>query len=420
MFFPRLTPKRFQHRHMALLSVLVGFSILWIIERPLGTDNNKDNNISIDITTKISDSLVDDNHPLSSTTTTTNTNIINENSDNTITSNLRHDVTLVIGYFDLKRKGHQVKHTRTMYEDIGKNVLSIQSPMIIFTDDPNLIEVRKKLVPSNIALTHYVKQSLENLTTWKNHYNRISQLMPLDPEVRSFKYSAALFTLYHAKTELVAMAIELNPFQSQKFLWIDLGSLRDWGGINVKEYQMDWPKPSLMYRLGDEGRVILQGVGGAVIPCSSARIINPQEPYNPPLIENIKYTDPLQVPGPVNPGIWFIAGSLFGGDLKSLLKFHQVYSSTLSHYLQQEISRYDLIDQHLMGAIACTRSDLVSIVRPPPKCCIQRVNRKWFFLYMYLGKETFPEEPYSRQELLERGGKIGNSNNNNNDDGGNT
>jgi len=278
--------------------------------------------------------------------------------------------TLIVAFVNLRRINASQKHSETHYTSVGRNVLSLASPMVLFTDDDGIAKLRQEVAPRPLE-THVERLTYAELGAVQRHLERIRALVPLDPEARTFThFSPELFALYHAKTEIVARAVRLNPFRTRKFLYVDLGSLRDWGGINVKEYVLPnkWPRPDRVPLLGADGRVLFQGVGGARPPCSSAHLVEPQGSYAPPLPESY-LARPLDVPGPSHPGQWFVAGALFGGDGAALLAYDALYRSTLAAYLDQpDRDRYDLSDQHLMAALACAHPELGAVVRPPEMC----------------------------------------------------
>jgi hypothetical protein len=156
--------------------------------------------------------------------------------------------------------------------------------------------------------------------------------------------------------------------------------------------------------LGQNGHVLLQGVGG-VAPKCSVNWQNADEASAGPTEGLLNVSDPTQVRETLN---YWIAGALFGGDARAMVEYDAVYMRELGRYLEAGRAKRDvaLIDQHLMGAVACARPDLVQVLRPPEYCCAKRVARKWFFMYMYLRSGEYPASDYSEQELEERRAKA--------------
>lgn len=314
-------------------------------------------------------------------------------------------VTIVSGYFDLSKIGQKTKHDNMFYLDAGgKGMLAIDSPMIIFTDSPlEVLMTRNKVAPN--APTNVVNISFFDLQITRNHLSRLTLLTRKDPET-AFGYSGMLFAIYHAKPEMMAKAVELNPFHTDKFLWMDVGSIRDWGGIDKRDYiGKKFPRPEREHLLGRDGRILMQGVAGNSNPCAdSTRYVDAENPYATTSPKIRRVTDPIEVP--IQPNAWWIAGSMFGGRGIDLLKYRELYEYHLTRYLESERKEYALIDQYLMGALACY-SDTIEVVRPPVPCCAERVNRKWFFMLMYLTWDKYPQQPYSIEELAERANKNG-------------
>ena len=329
--------------------------------------------------------------------------------------------TVVTAYFNLRRMGATEKHGAAHYVSVGRNVLSLMSPMVLFTDDDEVVRLRHELVGSSSMLTRVVRMSFAELDVVRNHADDVKRAFPRDREAQHFRkpnspaesmYSPELYLVYMAKPELVARAVHLNPFKTTHFVWVDLGSMRDWGGIAVADITKPnvWPHPRKVHLLGgDNGhKVLMQAVGGHDVPCKSASLIEPTaaegESYPPPHASAKHYTDAVDVPGPLIPGVWFIAGAIFGGEASALVRYADVYNDLLRRYFARgERDAYDMLDQHFMGAVACAHPDLVSVVRPPPKCCVARVNRKWFFLYLWLAKGELPREAYTAEERKARG-----------------
>lgn len=304
--------------------------------------------------------------------------------------------TIVTGFFDLAKLGQKTKHEPGFYLSTAKEgILSIKNPMIIFTDSPTEVIGYRMKYPTEV-----VNISLSDFEITRKHLKRISDLLSKDFEGISQGYSGLLFTIYHCKAEMMAKASHLNPFKTEKFLWMDMGAIRNWGGISAKDYvHTFFPRPDREYLLGRDNKVLFQGVAGFSGPCSNnVRWVNAE---NPNIVKDPtnKVSDPLNVkPTPLN---WWIAGSIFGGTGKSLQEYEKIYALHLQRYLEANFETYSLIDQYLMGALAC-HSTLIEVVNPPLSCCVDRVNRKWFFLLLFLKDESYPQKPYSEEELKSR------------------
>ena len=305
-------------------------------------------------------------------------------------------VTIVTAYFNMEGD-HKIKHSHSFYLETGKNLLAIKSPMIVFTDVDIVAQSRARIAPDQP--THVIRMGLRDLKIFKTYLADIKALHGKDPE--RHLYSAELYALYHAKAEIMRAAAELNPFSTTKMLWVDFGSMRDWGGIEAKDYRnYEWPAPARRHLLGEKGHVLIQGTGG-IRPQCQVNWVN-ADPASPGPVDLPVFKDSSAVPETTN---YWVAGALFGGDVDALVTYERVYDDALKRYMESGRAKpsVTLIDQHLMGAIACERTDLVHVLRPPRACCEKRTARKWFFMYMYLRSGDYPAADYTAQELKDRG-----------------
>ncbi|KAH9255616.1 hypothetical protein BASA81_006446 [Batrachochytrium salamandrivorans] len=310
----------------------------------------------------------------------------------------RYGTTIVTCFFDLAKMGQKTKHPASFYLQTGaKGTLGIASPMVIFTDSPEAVaKVRNKPHLSKI-----IPVSITDFDAYKLYFDQITNLFPRDWEGVTKKYSNWLFTVYHAKPELMARAARLDYFGTDKYLYMDVGAVRNWGGINASDYvDKQFPNPEREWLIGREDRVQMQSVAASHSTCEEhVRWVDAEAPELA-TSPTSKSPDVIKVRAvSLN---WWIAGGLFSGNKRALEMYNDVYLRELGRYLAANLTTYSLIDQFMMGAIACT-SDLVEVVRPPLPCCSKRGNRKWFFMLMYYKDATFPQTPYSDVELAAKG-----------------
>lgn len=311
-------------------------------------------------------------------------------------------ITIVTCFFDLAKVGQKTKHPPSFYlEEGSKGTLAIKAPMIIFTDSPQDVQ---KYRAKYMSMTTIITMSIRDFKIASKHLDRTNELISRDSEASKYGYSGLLFIIYHCKPEMMAIAARNNPFNTSKFLYMDIGCIRNWGGIDSSDYQDKvFPRPHRRWLVGRDNRILMQGVAGNVASCpDNVRWVDPENPLatkDP----DVKYDDPIEVPE--TPVSWWIGGAIFGGRGEDLLKYEELYALHLQRYLAHDKARMSLIDQYLMGALAC-HSNMVEVVQPPHKCCVDRVNRKWFFMLKFLMDEEYPQQPYSAAELAQRGGKV--------------
>ena len=128
--------------------------------------------------------------------------------------------TIVTAFFPLRSK-HKLEDYRKWYA----NFLSLQDTMVIFTT-PEMVDVFKGLRTNAKNRTFFVPIQLNetrvaqiyDLKFWEHQFD-------MDTEKRIHK-SYQLFQVWLSKSYFVVEAIKINPFQSQVFVWSDIGCFR--------------------------------------------------------------------------------------------------------------------------------------------------------------------------------------------------
>lgn len=129
-------------------------------------------------------------------------------------------VTLVTAYFRIKSK-----HSDQEYDTWMGNTLSVQDPMVIFTN-AELVDTMKGYRKHAPGKTHFITTDLEHTVMAKRHDKDFWELQrDIDPEKQRHK-SYELYWIWNEKPQWMKTSAELNPFQTKYFLWIDTGYLR--------------------------------------------------------------------------------------------------------------------------------------------------------------------------------------------------
>jgi hypothetical protein len=162
-------------------------------------------------------------------------------------------VTLVSGLFYISRdkwkhSGFPPNYDR--YKDWIKNILSLDTNLILFTDDyyyDYVVEISNQY-SSKLENVLIIKKHLNELETFKNYYKPISCIMK-SPEFQHYStinpVAEMCYPLYNVimfdKINLIKQSKELNPFHSDYFYWTDAGAFRD----EITKYQnQQWPDVS--------------------------------------------------------------------------------------------------------------------------------------------------------------------------------
>lgn len=141
------------------------------------------------------------------------------------------NITLVTGYFDINRHNWKT-HGRPVnkYFENAKRVLSVAHPMIVFIDDKYFDFVKENRKQYDDKYTMLIKCNFEDLKYYpmKNDIQKIMNSNeykngladPTVPEVWNPDYDIVIWS----KLDLVKRAIELNPFNTNHFGWLDFGT----------------------------------------------------------------------------------------------------------------------------------------------------------------------------------------------------
>lgn len=226
---------------------------------------------------------------------------------------IKSENTVVTGYFQLRSKHSKDKYTLWM-----RNMLSIHDAMVIFTE-PEMVSHIKLLRSHALDRTVIIEIRLEDLpiatlypeSFWKDQLER-------DPEKRIHK-SYQLFWIWLSKSWFIAQAIRMNVFESDVFVWSDIGCFRDrkYNDITLVEHR-------------------------EVIPRHEVLQMAHHRP-NPPSEElfNDKYKKKAN---------FFHSGSQFVGYKDTLLKFHEYFLETIDRFLEKNMI---IVEDQLILQSAC-------------------------------------------------------------------
>lgn len=203
--------------------------------------------------------------------------------------------TVVSCYYRIKsKKSHE------QYMDWISNFMSLKFNCIIFVnlDSKSILE---KVYPESKHLK-YVHLDFEDFITskwdWKQEEER-------DPGLH-FGHSDKLYQVWNEKPFMVKRAIDLNYFNSKKFIWMDIGSFRN---KNHLPHLVNFP---------DESK-IQSGVSIVMVcPFEDSEMINVDK-----VDDRFKY--------PV-----IRLGGTFGGDCQSLVEFSRIHHDIIDEFKKEK------------------------------------------------------------------------------------
>ena len=307
-------PKNNRTTHLAafvvtiviLLILLCGRLLLW--GRP---DNNvnvclllggKDDTISLS-----SQKLrLKENNPVTTTKATYyNVNNIVKLAEPLVQSNTHHpQATIVTAYFQIRSK-----HSSDSYDTWIRNMLSLQDPMVIFCSPALISKIRTLRQHHAADRTVIIPMEIEDVPL-AVHYNQSfwEHQFHIDQEAKIHQ-GYQVFWIWLSKTWWVNEAIRHNFFNSEVFVWSDMGCFRNsaYAGKTMVVHPEIIPRHSMLFMA--------------------------HHPPNPPpqRIWNNKYT-------PATKPFFFTSGSIFAGYADTFQNFHQEFThTTIPEFLKRDM-----------------------------------------------------------------------------------
>lgn len=226
------------------------------------------------------------------------------------------------------------KHGEAKYAAWGRNFMIQTVPMVIFAEKASSIPGLELRDPN---MTRVVECSVDEFLVSQHLFNdRWEQQLQLDPE-RSI-HNIFLFKVWMEKTNFAMKAIEMNPFGSSYYVWMDFGGFRVpdvWGKGWVPHAE----------RFPTRNRILL---------------------LNAPASHPTKH----------------IGGGFFGGTVRAWDVWSRIFFTRLSLELRRGI-RFVGDDQILMSLLAHDHPRAVCRLSATP---IQ--DDVWFYMQHYLAGKT--------------------------------
>jgi hypothetical protein len=154
--------------------------------------------------------------------------------------------TIVTALFDIGRDtwdSYGLSYDSYLYW--FKNLLMYNTNMVIYTETKFLEKIKnfRKISDPNFEKTIFIIKNLEDLDTYKLYFERIKKLMSSEdfqkkkqfdvPEMTKPLYNIVIFN----KLFYIKESIEKKHFNSDFFIWMDAGVLRE----DVKNVVENWP-----------------------------------------------------------------------------------------------------------------------------------------------------------------------------------
>ena len=268
--------------------------------------------------------------------------IINKTTYNNETFNniINNNITIVSAYYPMQSKHDLEKYKKwinNLYGNVGFN-------LVFFTNKeytPYINNIRK-----NYKNTKVITLEFEELACFKKYgIDFWKKQETIDPENNIHNYK--LYCIWYEKKEFVKKAIEINPFNSDYFIWIDGGICRDEKWI---PYLKKLPNPK---NISYDKMMILS--------------------INDKFLDLDDYTK-----------VDTVGGGIIGGPSTLWLKYDKLYDNEINNYLNN--NKFIGKDQPLIASIIKKNKELFNIIKGRKYKDNTIEYNEWFTLLFYLSK----------------------------------
>lgn len=230
------------------------------------------------------------------------------------------------------------KHSYEMYIKWLSNLLNnIRCNIIIFTSKD-----QEKIIKNEIhnAKYFFIIKNIEEFNISKKYNNDfwINQYK-LDTQKNSGR-TISCYKIWNSKFDMLKEAIEINPFKSDKFIWNDIGNMRNINNINLlKNYPV-------FHKISDNKLDII-------------------------LLNNFKNENQIFFNNEIH-----FSGSIFGGHKDLILELHKLYYIYFELYVTN--NKFIGCDQQIISTIYLKNKNMFNCVYPK-----NDVIDPWFYLYKH-------------------------------------
>ena len=270
--------------------------------------------------------------------------------------------TIVSAFYAIKSK-----FSKDRYLDWGKTFMKLESPIVLFTEESLIPEL--KVLRENRPII-FVAVPFEDLDTWKLYKQQWIENHKIDPE--NSYHTPELYAIWAQKAFFVEKAIQSNYFNTDYYFWCDFGAFRN---PNINPIIL---KTFPQTKYFSSNKIILQSVDDLT---ESEKVIKEDGMYGEKISTSWNKIR--------------LVGGLWGGNIKSCLKWKEEYQKMLELYFLK--GRFAGKDQMVMLSTYLNNPNLANII----KCTINNID-KWFFLEHLLSEINVPYElniTYSIDEI---------------------
>ena len=245
---------------------------------------------------------------------------------------MNNTTTIVTCYYQVPSK-----HSHSIYDKWIKNMLNhITANIVIFTSE-NLVTYLKDCA-MNRNNVFIIKKNFEEIEMNVKYKDIWEKQYEIDPQKKN--RTKECYIIWNSKMNFVKEAIQLNIFNNEKFIWTDIGSMRDLKLIPlIKNYPIN-------SKISDNKLDI------TIIN----NFTNNSQKY---------FQDECH-----------LSGAIYGANKDIFLKIIELYYKYFEEYLANGL--FIGCDQQILSTIYTQHPDLVNLING-----INPYTDKWFFLWLY-------------------------------------
>lgn len=240
------------------------------------------------------------------------------------------------------------KHSYEKYDSWIKNFFSYFKGNLVLFTSPDLVYYFTSI--QSEANIYIISKTLEELPIVQKYAHIWDKQYQLDmknasPNIRSNR-TKECFMIWNSKLAFLKEVIDTNPFQSDKFVWNDIGNVRS---IEMKPFIEYFP---LTHCISDD-KIDFVYIGNQL--------------SNMPIHTTTYFQNKCQ-----------LSGSIFGSSSQTILKMHDLYYEMFDMYLQHD--NFIGCDQQIWSSLYCKYSYMFRIIDSNIYKSPHTVN-KWFLLH---------------------------------------
>lgn len=252
-------------------------------------------------------------------------------------------ITIVTCYYKIKSKRtHEcyVNYINNFFNNISANIVVYTSK-----EDSKLLS---KFQNDKIKI---VIKEFNQIELYKKYSNIMKKQYEMDNQKNTGR-TYQCYILWNSKLDFLKEAIETNPFNSDKFMWLDIGSIRTQDTIDIL-------KTFPTYENISKNKIDIVYL---------KKIDNQNQKF---------FQDEIHF------------GGLYGGGIEPILKFHELFYKKFQEYVNN--NRFIGCDQQIISSVYLENKDLFNAINP--HCDNLTENNKlipikmnidvWFYLIYY-------------------------------------